>query len=136
MRSQMEKRVLQKEKEEQEFKLRDLARKAREEREIITENAYKDEDVDQRDMLRKERHRDRERERRIARAGAGKRYLFLFLLILDHYWKKKRIVILVKRLLWECPILKFHTKLCLINVFLTKHRYFIIIYIFYKLYIL
>ena len=75
MRSQMEKRVLEKEKEEQETKLRELAKKARAEREQIAENMEADEETLERNELRRERHRERERERRMAKAGAEKRFV-------------------------------------------------------------
>jgi len=94
MRSQIEKKLAQKEKEKKEQNLRDLAQKAREERAGIhrpaaatttatattapgpaaaTADIDKDGGADDRDALRYERHKDRARERNLARAAPDKR---------------------------------------------------------------
>ena len=101
LRAQMEKKVAQKEREQKEEKLRDLARMARDKRvgthfgeggegeagegeeEEVEEEEEKEEeeeevgegDARERDVLRQERHRERERERRLARAHPDKRYV-------------------------------------------------------------
>lgn len=73
-RSQMEKKIAQKEKEKKEDNLRKLAQKAREERAGIRSGpGGPDEDVVEREEIRKERHRDRQREKNIARAAPEKR---------------------------------------------------------------
>ncbi|XP_059483745.1 puff-specific protein Bx42 [Neocloeon triangulifer] len=74
-RTQLEKKVAQKEKEKKEENLRLLAQKAREERAGIRRDAAteKDEEVRERDQLRYERHKERARERNIARAAPDKR---------------------------------------------------------------
>jgi SNW domain-containing protein 1 len=76
LRAQMEKKVAQKEKERKEENLRLLAKKAREERAGIrttNDDDDSDEDVHERDEIRRERHRDRHREKNIARAAPDKR---------------------------------------------------------------
>jgi len=76
MRAQIEKKLAQKEKEKREENLRQLAQRAREERAGITRPGKvdeKDEDVQERDDLRKERMKDRQRDRNLARAAPDKR---------------------------------------------------------------
>lgn len=76
LRAQMEKKVAQKEKEKKEENLRNLAKKAREERAGIRPAvADDDEDDDLRDRedIRRERHKERLRDKNIARAAPDKR---------------------------------------------------------------
>lgn len=76
MRAQMEKKIAQKEKEKKEENLRILAKKAREERAGIRSNnpaGDDEEDVAEREDIRKERHKDRQREKNIQRAAPDKR---------------------------------------------------------------
>ncbi|KFD70647.1 hypothetical protein M514_11260 [Trichuris suis] len=73
MRSQLERRLAQKEKEEKEERMRMMAQKAREERAGLRKEAkHEDEDVKERDNLRYERLQARRRERNIARAAPEK----------------------------------------------------------------
>lgn len=88
LRAQMEKKVAQKEREQKEDRLRDLARLARDKRVGIhgagdrgegegegdEEDEEAAEEARERDVLRQERHKERERERRLARAHPDKRY--------------------------------------------------------------
>lgn len=93
MRAQMEKKIAQKEKEKKEENLRLLAKKAREERAGIrsglgerspsrtrrssdgttSDSDSSEDDVGERNEIRRERHRDRQRERNIGRAAPDKR---------------------------------------------------------------
>ncbi|KAG8190087.1 hypothetical protein JTE90_006027 [Oedothorax gibbosus] len=75
MRSQLEKKLAQKEKEKKEEHLRKLAQQAREQRAGIrtTSQAQPNHEAVERDQLRQERHKDRQRERNIARAAPDKR---------------------------------------------------------------
>jgi SNW domain-containing protein 1 len=78
LRAQMEKKVAQKEKEKKEENLRNLAKKAREERagiRPVDPDADDDEDdeVRDRDEIRRERHKERQRDKNIARAAPDKR---------------------------------------------------------------
>lgn len=73
MRAQIEKKLAQKEKEKREENLRLLAQKAREERAGIRRVEEKDEEVQERDELRKDRAKERQRDRNIARAAPDKR---------------------------------------------------------------
>ncbi|XP_028409774.1 SNW domain-containing protein 1-like [Dendronephthya gigantea] len=73
LRTQLEKKVAQREKEKQEEKLRKLAQKARESRAGIQSASEKSHDERERDQVRYERHKDREKERRIAKAAPDKR---------------------------------------------------------------
>jgi len=74
LRAQMEKKVAQKEKEKKEENLRLLAKKAREERAGIRSTLDEDDDeVLERDDIRRERHRERQRDKNIARAAPDKR---------------------------------------------------------------
>uniref|UniRef100_A0A0N4ZYZ7 SKIP_SNW domain-containing protein n=1 Tax=Parastrongyloides trichosuri TaxID=131310 RepID=A0A0N4ZYZ7_PARTI len=76
MRGQMEKRIAQNEKIDQEAKMREMAQKAREERNKVKGEALVDdedyEDMKQRDEIRKERIEERRRERAIARKNPEK----------------------------------------------------------------
>ncbi|CEF61302.1 Puff-specific protein Bx42 [Strongyloides ratti] len=76
MRGQMEKRVAQNEKIDQEAKMREMARKAREEnKKLKTEVGESEENIEeikQRDEIRKERLDERRRERAIARKNPEK----------------------------------------------------------------
>lgn len=78
MRSQMERKLAQKEKEKKEETLRQLAEKARKERAGIrradddSEEDSEDEVTD-RDKIRRERQKDRQRERNLMRAAPNKR---------------------------------------------------------------
>ncbi|CAB3363190.1 Hypothetical predicted protein [Cloeon dipterum] len=74
-RTQLEKKMAQKEKEKKEENLRMLAQKAREERAGIRREAAaeKDDDARERDQMRYDRHKERARERNIARAAPDKR---------------------------------------------------------------
>lgn len=74
MRSQMEMKKLQKEKEQKEANLKKLAQKAREERAGLkgSSDNTKD-DVKERDDIRYEKHRERQRDRNIQRAAPDKR---------------------------------------------------------------
>lgn len=76
-RAQLEKKLAQKEKEQKEEHLRQLAQKARDERAGIkvanpNPRGY-DEEEQERDMLRQDRHKERARERNLARAAPDKR---------------------------------------------------------------
>lgn len=73
MRAQMERHVAQKEKEEKEKRLKEMAKKAREERAGIHRAVERDEEVRERDDLRRDRQKERQRDRNIARAGPDKR---------------------------------------------------------------
>lgn len=77
MRSQMERKLAQKEKEKKEENLRQLAQKAREERAGIRapvdEDDGEDDDVKQRNQIRHDRQRERQRERNLLRAAPDKR---------------------------------------------------------------
>lgn len=78
LRAQMEKKVAQKEKEKKEENLRNLAKKAREERAGIRMTAPDDEEeeddeVQDREDIRRERHKERQRDKNIARAAPDKR---------------------------------------------------------------
>ncbi|GBM08550.1 SNW domain-containing protein 1 [Araneus ventricosus] len=75
MRSQLEKKLAQKEKEKKEENLRKLAQQAREQRAGIRSQpaAEKDDEVRERESLRYERHKDRQRDRNIQRAAPDKR---------------------------------------------------------------
>lgn len=72
-RSNLEKKLASKKKEENESKLRELAQKAREERAGIRSASKKDDDEKERDELRQERHRDRQRQRNLERAAPERR---------------------------------------------------------------
>ncbi|KAI1287948.1 SNW domain-containing protein 1 [Halotydeus destructor] len=72
MRGQMEKKIAQKEKEKKEENLRKLAQKARDERAGIRSGTA-DEDIAERDEIRKDRHRERQRDKNIQRAAPDKR---------------------------------------------------------------
>ncbi|KAK9872575.1 hypothetical protein WA026_018707 [Henosepilachna vigintioctopunctata] len=75
-RAQLEKKLAQKEKEQKEEHLRQLAQRARDERAGIrvapTEKPVDDEERE-RDMLRQDRHKERARERNLSRAAPDKR---------------------------------------------------------------
>ena len=79
LRAQMEKKLAQKEKEKKEENLRSLAKKAREERAGIRSSNPHDSDQDdddevaERDEIRRDRHKDRIRDKNIARAAPDKR---------------------------------------------------------------
>lgn len=74
MRAQMEKKMLQKEKEKKEEALRHLARQVREERAGLGRgDAGAEEEVRERDEFRKDRAHERQRGRNLARAGPEKR---------------------------------------------------------------
>ena len=94
MRAQISRKVAQKEKEQKEKNLRELAQKAREERQGIQTSSVSgsielvakilryyfffftdgyDAEACEREQLRYDRHKERERERRIAKAGAERR---------------------------------------------------------------
>ncbi|KAL5463727.1 hypothetical protein EMCRGX_G032653 [Ephydatia muelleri] len=78
LRSTMEKKLHQKEREVKEESLKQLAQKAREERAGIRpakddEEPETGEGIQERDQLRYERHKERERERRLARAHPERR---------------------------------------------------------------
>lgn len=78
MRSQMERKLAQKEKEKKEENLRQLAQKAREERAGIRTTANEDdseddEDVKERNMIRHERQKERQREKNLLRAAPERR---------------------------------------------------------------
>ena len=84
MRSQMEKKIAQKEKDKKEEHLRQLAQKAREERAGIkaasgsnarrnSDESPEEEDIREREQIRYERHKERQRERNLARAAPEKR---------------------------------------------------------------
>jgi len=75
MRTQLEKKLAQKEKEKKEEQLRKLAQQAREKRAGIKNQsvAEKDEEVRERDMLRYDRQRERQRDRNISRTAPDKR---------------------------------------------------------------
>jgi len=73
MRTTLEKKLAQKEKEAKESKLRELAQRAREERAGIRSGGAKDETEAERDDLRNERHRERARQRNIDRAAPDRR---------------------------------------------------------------
>ncbi|KAF7490601.1 SNW domain-containing protein 1 [Sarcoptes scabiei] len=76
MRSQMERKLAQKEKEKKEENLRQLAQKAREERAGIrpaANSSDSDEDVRERDIIRQERRKERQREKNLMRAAPDRR---------------------------------------------------------------
>ncbi|XP_041354026.1 SNW domain-containing protein 1-like [Gigantopelta aegis] len=73
MRAQIEKKMAQKEKERKEENLRLLAQKAIEERAGIHRGGDKDEDVAERDELRRDRQKERQRDRNLARMAPDKR---------------------------------------------------------------
>ncbi|KAK6181367.1 hypothetical protein SNE40_009233 [Patella caerulea] len=73
MRAQIEKKMAQKEKEKREDGLRMLAAKAREERAGIRHRDDKDEDVGERDEVRRDRQKERQRDRNLARAAPDRR---------------------------------------------------------------
>lgn len=76
LRSQMEKKVAAKEKEKKEENLRNLAKKAREERAGIRSSApdqTEDDELQDREDIRRERHKDRLRDKNISRAAPDKR---------------------------------------------------------------
>lgn len=76
-RAQLEKKLAQKEKEQKEEHLRQLAQKARDERAGIrvatNDPKSKDDGEREREMLRQDRHKERARERNLARAAPDKR---------------------------------------------------------------
>ncbi|KAJ8917408.1 hypothetical protein NQ315_005454 [Exocentrus adspersus] len=76
-RAQLEKKLAQKEKEQKEEHLRQLAQKARDERAGIkvatTHSKTMDEEEQEREMLRQDRHKERARDRNLARAAPDKR---------------------------------------------------------------
>nr|NVI70226.1 Bx42 [Cucujiformia] len=77
-RAQLEKKLAQKEKEQKEDHLRQLAQKARDERagiKTVGPGHVKgiDEEEQERDLLRQDRHKERARERNLARAAPDKR---------------------------------------------------------------
>ncbi|XP_060518560.1 SNW domain-containing protein 1 [Cylas formicarius] len=76
-RAQLEKKLAQKEKEQKEEHLRQLAQKARDERagfKTVSSHAKTMDDEEQeREMLRQDRHKERARERNLARAAPDKR---------------------------------------------------------------
>ena len=72
MRTTLEKKLAQKEKEEKEARLRELAQAARNERAGIRSGAKDDTEME-RDELRNERHRERARQRNIDRAAPERR---------------------------------------------------------------
>lgn len=76
-RAQLEKKLAQKEKEQKEEHLRQLAQKARDERagiKVATGHAKPvDEEEQEREMLRQDRHKERARDRNLARAAPDKR---------------------------------------------------------------
>ncbi|XP_045185733.1 SNW domain-containing protein 1-like [Mercenaria mercenaria] len=72
-RAQTEQKMVQKEKEKKEEHLRQLAMKAREERAGIHRANDKDDEMADREEIRRERHKERQRERNLARAAPDKR---------------------------------------------------------------
>ncbi|CAH0556648.1 unnamed protein product [Brassicogethes aeneus] len=78
-RAQLEKKLAQKEKEQKEEHLRQLAQKARDERAGIKvgnpggHSRGGDDEEQERDMLRQDRHKERARDRNLARAAPDKR---------------------------------------------------------------
>nr|NVI70228.1 Bx42 [Cucujiformia] len=75
-RAQLEKKLAQKEKEQKEEHLRQLAQRARDERagiKTLPHSKTMDEDEQEREMLRQDRHKERARERNLARAAPDKR---------------------------------------------------------------
>lgn len=75
-RTQLEKKLAQKEKEKKEDMLRQMAQRAREERaglRVVDGEPNSSGDTKERDELRAERHRDRVRDRNLARAAPDKR---------------------------------------------------------------
>lgn len=76
-RAQLEKKLAQKEKEQKEEHLRQLAQKARDERAGIKTAAGHSKNLDEeeleRELLRQDRHKERARERNLARAAPDKR---------------------------------------------------------------
>jgi len=72
MRTSLEKKMAQKEKEAKENKLRELAQRAREERAGI-KSSSKDDEEKERDELRYERHKERARQRNLERAAPERR---------------------------------------------------------------
>ncbi|CAC5374094.1 SNW1 [Mytilus coruscus] len=75
MRVKIDEMVAQEEKKKKEEKLRQLAQEAREERAGIRSRDHKDknEDLGERDDLRRERQRERQRDRNLSRAAPDKR---------------------------------------------------------------
>ena len=73
MRAQIEVKMAQKQKEQKEESLRQLAQKAREERAGIRRVDDKDDELRERDDLRRDRAKERQRDRNLQRAGADKR---------------------------------------------------------------
>ncbi|CAG2249911.1 SNW domain-containing protein 1-like isoform X2 [Mytilus edulis] len=75
MRVKIDEMVAQEEKKKKEEKLRQLAQEAREERAGIRSRDHKDknEDLGERDDIRRERQRDRQRDRNLSRAAPDKR---------------------------------------------------------------
>nr|NVI70217.1 Bx42 [Cucujiformia] len=75
-RAQLEKKLAQKEKEQKEEHLRQLAQRARDERagiRVAPSEKSADDEERERDMLRQDRHKERARERNLARAAPDKR---------------------------------------------------------------
>lgn len=75
-RAQLERKLAQKEKEQKEEHLRQLAQKARDERAGIKtghDTGVTDEEEKEREMLRQDRHKERARDRNLARAAPDKR---------------------------------------------------------------
>nr|NVI70207.1 Bx42 [Cucujiformia] len=75
-RAQLEKKLAQKEKEQKEEHLRQLAQRARDERagiRVAPSEKNVDDEEKERDMLRQDRHKERARERNLARAAPDKR---------------------------------------------------------------
>lgn len=78
-RAQLERKLAQKEKEQKEEHLRQLAQKARDERtgikttQNVVEHVAGNEDEQERQQLRQDRHKERARERNLARAAPEKR---------------------------------------------------------------
>ena len=73
LRAKIREKAANKEREMQEQKLRELAQKAREERAGIRPAAEEEDEVRERDEVRRERARERERERRIQAAAPDRR---------------------------------------------------------------
>ncbi|KAL3279917.1 hypothetical protein HHI36_017424 [Cryptolaemus montrouzieri] len=75
-RAQLEKKLAQKEKEQKEENLRQLAQRARDERagiRVAPAEKTADDEEHEREMLRQDRHKERARERNLARAAPDKR---------------------------------------------------------------
>ncbi|XP_033735557.1 SNW domain-containing protein 1-like [Pecten maximus] len=73
MRAQIDRKIAQKKKEEKEGVLRQLAQKARDERAGIRRGDGNEDEVVERDDLRRERQRDRQKDRNLSRAAPDKR---------------------------------------------------------------